>query len=322
MTTLYKSSDDQFLYQSRYLPNPGLHGEKITESDIGFDLGILSKIMISFDFFSRYTHDGIIQWSVSVPTLPEQGFIENDTRIRNRGWELLLNAQLVESANLQWMLNFNFTRTNSSLLSANRLLEPKVGDDVGSIYGFKFAGFSEKGRELSYDENGNITEYPANRQVIGNVLPKSYLGLTNNLIYRNFDLSFSLRGAMDFSIRNLNRYQTTDLYNSMGNFPKDIRTIDTRAIGNSNLAYFYDYFLEKGGGIKVDNISLGYNLKSKGKYITSSRFYFACNNVHTFTRFTGWDPEMAGITGTSAGVYSYNPYPVTRIFVIGLKILI
>ncbi|MCJ7446956.1 MAG: TonB-dependent receptor [Bacteroidales bacterium] len=291
LTAFYKSFEYTFLYQNT--PDPGLHGEKITEFYLGVDLGILSKIMISLDCFNRYTYDGIVEWSVSVPNYTGPGYISNDTKIRNKGWELSVNAQPVESASFKWMLNFNFTKTNSSLLSSFNLQKPEEGDAIGSFYGCKFAGFTVDGEILSYDENGNIVENTWPRPVVGNVLPKSYIGLTNHLAYHNFD----------------------------SNFTEEIRTIDPRAISNVNL-YFSDYFLEKGDFIKVDNISLGYNFKPRHKYIPTTRFYIACNNVLTFTRFSGWDPEMAGITGTSPGVYKSNSYPVTRIFVLGLKLLL
>lgn len=314
--------DPGYISSDQVFSSPGLHGEKITESNIGIDLSILSKIMISFECFSRYTYDGIIEWSAMVPTL-NQTFISNDTKIRSRGWELLLNALPVKTDDFKWNINFNIAKTNSYLLFKDHLSKPDVGDAIGSIYGFRFAGFAENGRELSYDENGKIAistyDY---RPVIGNVLPKSYLGLTNNFVYKSFDFGFSLRGAMGFNINNLNRSETiryNRLSNIHSNFSDEIRTIDPMAIGNLNLMSS-DYFLEKGDFVKIDNISLGYNLNPKLKYITSVRFYIVCNNVHTFTRFTGWDPEMAGITGKSAGVYSFNSYPVTRIFVFGVKL--
>jgi TonB-linked SusC/RagA family outer membrane protein len=327
LTTFFKSYEYAFVafpILNTSIPDPGLHGERVTEFDLGIDLGILSKIMISLDCFNRYTFDGIIEWSVSVPNSISPGYISNDTKIRNKGWELNINAQPVESASFKWMLNFNFSKTNSSLLSSFNLQKPEEGDAIGSFYECKFVGFTVDGKILNYDENGNIVENTWYRQVVGNALPKSYIGLTNHLVYHNFDMDFSLRGAMGFSIHNLNRFGNINVSSKSNidcNFTKEIRTIDPRAISNVNL-YHSDYFLEKGDFFKVDNISLGYNFKPGHRYIPTARFYIACNNVLTFTRFSGWDPEMAGITGTSPGVYSYNSYPKTCIFVLGLKLTI
>jgi iron complex outermembrane receptor protein len=81
-----------------------------------------------------------------------------------------------------------------------------------------------------------------------------------------------------------------------------------------------DYYLEDASFIKIDNISLGYNFNtSKIKWLKKLRVYFSSNNLYTFTKYKGLDPEMS-YTGLEYGIDQYDVYPKTRTFTFGLDV--
>ena len=85
----------------------------------------------------------------------------------------------------------------------------KVGEPIGQIWGWKVLDITEDGKWIYEDQNGNAVESKdvkiEDRKVIGNGLPKHYLGWNNDFRYKNFDLSVTMRGAFGFQNINFTR---------------------------------------------------------------------------------------------------------------------
>ena len=82
-----------------------------------------------------------------------------------------------------------------------------------------------------------------------------------------------------------------------------------------------DYFLEPGWFIKIANASLGYTQQLRIKYLRSLRLYATGRNLHTFTKFTGGDPDLVPVNGLYPGVNNtLNYYPATLQLLVGLQI--
>ena len=81
------------------------------------------------------------------------------------------------------------------------------------------------------------------------------------------------------------------------------------------------YYIEDGDYVKINNITLGYNLDVKKlKIVNSARIYASGSNLATFTRYKGLDPEIAGGNGLTAGDDSRDKYPTTRTFTLGISV--
>jgi len=78
-------------------------------------------------------------------------------------------------------------------------------------------------------------------------------------------------------------------------------------------------YIESGTFVKLDNISLGYNFKTKIKYISNIRAEFTAQDVYTFTGYKGLDPEV-NLSGLEPGIEYLYYYPRSTSFTFGLNI--
>jgi hypothetical protein len=156
--------------------------------------------------------------------------------------------------------------------------------------------------------------------VLGNGLPKFYLGWNNTFRYKNFDLSISMRGAFGFQILNFDRMylentQTTS-YNRLKSAYNKI--YGKAVLSKAENLEFNSYYIEDGDYWKIDNITLGYNFSINSKYLKSARVYISSLNTLTITGYKGIDPEVT-IDGLTPGNDYRDKYPTTRTFTIGFN---
>jgi hypothetical protein len=191
------------------------------------------------------------------------------------------------------------------------------------------AGYDVTGRLLVYNKDGKIipgnSATGADKQYVGNGLPKFTASLGNSVTYRNFDLNVFLRGVFGYDLFNtVAFYAGTPVTQSGANVltsayePGGKYAALTNAATYSSLS---DYFLEKGDFVKIDNVTLGYNFKSPVKQLTSGRLYLTGRNLYTFTKWTGGDPESVQINGLTPGITpSLSYYPSSLQLLVGLQL--
>jgi len=331
-------------------PNPNLRWEKKAETDVGIDLGLYkNRLIINLDYYDRTTSDLLFEYTVPVPPNLYSTLWTNVGGIKNNGIELGVNAMTFNRTKFKWNTNFNFSYNRNKLISlsddtyktkfqdledlgapglgnvfAYRLEE---GQPIGNMYGYGFAGFTENGEWLFWDKNNenkiraSEAQY-SDKRVIGNGLPKYWLGFTNNFVYGNFDASMVVRGAFGFDILNVKRL----FYENRKLIPSNILRsgLSSPVIDDPQ---FSDYYVEKGDYLKLDYVTVGYSIPFKSKIISNARVYFATNNLLTFTGYKGQDPEVEinGLTPgfdrkESSGRDYVTDYPSTRTFSIGCNI--
>jgi hypothetical protein len=147
----------------------------------------------------------------------------------------------------------------------------------------------------------------------------------NTFRYKRFDLGIFLRGTFGYKIFNTSAfYIGTPSSQSDANVLKsayDSNRKDSLLKSNATTSIASDYFLENGAFLKIDNVSLGYRQPLKTKYLNSVRVYAAGRNLHTFTGFTGGDPDLVQVNGLTPGVNtSLNYYPSTLQLIFGLQV--
>jgi TonB-linked SusC/RagA family outer membrane protein len=204
------------------------------------------------------------------------------------------------------------------------------------------------------DQDGNGVIDENDRAVIGNPEPKFTFGIGNTFSYKGFDLTISLSGSYGNDVINYarrymeNPYRnTSNLFKSaldyarlelidpaMGNDYRNIKIVggDSHsprlALGtntsNHNFA-FSDRFIEDGSYLRIQNISFGYNLPrtliSKAG-IQNMKVYTNIQNLYTFTKYKGYDPEVGStyIDGNWLTGYDDGRYPSPRIYTVGVNI--
>jgi TonB-linked SusC/RagA family outer membrane protein len=347
-------------------PNPNLKWEKKYEYNIGLDFEMFDgRFGGAFDFYRRDTKDAL--WDYSVPVPPYQyGYITaNVGQIRNTGLEILLHAIPVKMFGVEWSTDVSFSTNKNELVSiANDQFqmssdwfttgytgEPiqttthrvKVGDPIGNFYGLKSIGLNEEGlwvvERFNFDETGNIIEKyydlakdatNEDRQVLGNGVPKYYLNWNNQLRFRRFDFSVSMRGAFGFQILNYQKMyygNPTIQYNVLNAaFDKhdvvDLLTgekIEEKVVINDSQRYVSEY-VENGDYWKIDNVTLGYTFDIRRiNFVNNLRIYASCLNLATITGYSGIDPEVR-MTGLDPGTDHRDKYPTNRSYTFGLNI--
>ncbi|MBC3785448.1 SusC/RagA family TonB-linked outer membrane protein [Spirosoma utsteinense] len=227
-----------------------------------------------------------------------------------------------------------------------------AGEPVQSFYGWKVAGIYQNTGDVSsgaaqpnakpgdirfVDTNGDGKIDADDRVNLGSFLPKFQYGFNFSANYSNFDLSLFIQGVQGNKVYNGTRVLTEGmlrLFNSGTGVlqawtPENTNTSIPRAIsgdpnGNTRTS---DRFIEDGSYLRLKNLSLGYNLPattlqgwSRGT-LSRARLYVAATNLLTFTKYTGYDPEIGSRTnGTLTNGIDYGQFPQPRTLMAGLQL--
>jgi iron complex outermembrane receptor protein len=176
----------------------------------------------------------------------------------------------------------------------------KEGEEVGQIWGPVFSGeVDDSGTPILVDINGDgelVTDQGsalldnADFTVLGKGLPDFEIGWTNQLTFGNWDINVFFRGAFGHSLVNTFRAFYEPIIGSQASY-NFINTDLARA--DIKTAQFSSYYVEKADFVRLDNLSLGYNIPWNQDFIKSVRLSLSGQNLFTITNYTGTDPEPA-----------------------------
>lgn len=185
------------------------------------------------------------------------------------------------------------------------------------------------------DLNGDNKIDEEDLRVIGNPHPDFTYGFNNTFKYGNIELSVFLQGSQGNDVMNLTRRAGTlnaNLYTNQLAEAADFWTVDNvdakfprpvNALSHPN-AKISDRYVEDGSYLRIQNITLGYSLPldwiSKLK-LTRLRIYGGVQNLYTFTKYKGYDPEVGSANQDIlfSGVDN-GRYPTPRTFTMGLNV--
>ncbi|WP_040625795.1 hypothetical protein [Mucilaginibacter paludis] len=143
------------------------------------------------------------------------------------------------------------------------------------------------------------------------------MGWSNTFTYKRFDLSFFFRGTFGNKIFNATRADLSNV--SAATVNNILVTAANDKITDIRNSYYSDRYVEDGSYVRLDNTTLGYNLKNPFKNVSNVRLYFTANNVFTITGYKGIDPEI-NQGGVSPGIDYNNFYPKTRTLLVGVNV--
>lgn len=225
----------------------------------------------------------------------------------------------------------------------------QVGESYGSFYGYNTLGiFQNQAQINSYvnangqmilpnakpgdfiwaDTNGDGVITDADKVNLGNSVPKFTFGMTVNLNYKNWDLMVFAQGQAGNKIfQGLRRldllnanYQTAILDRWTGEGTSNTTPRVTVNDTNHNYTWMSNYYLQKGDYVRIKLVQLGYTLPQSATQnfgVNKLRLYVTGENLFTFTKYTGYDPEIAA--GDSFGI-DRAYYPQARTFIFGANI--
>ncbi|WPU95572.1 TonB-dependent receptor [Mucilaginibacter sabulilitoris] len=326
--------------------NPDLRWERKKEFNAGLDLGLLNnRLTLTADYYNRKTSDLLFNYPVATPPYLYDNITANAASMENKGVEISLNFAAVQSKNFIWNTQVNYSTNKNKILSlsdknfqlasgyfdAGFLAEPiqtptsrvQIGQPIGNFYGFKSVDIDDAGHWIILGKDGKpkpiVDAQADDKQIIGNGLPKHYLAWNNNFSYKNFDLNITMRGAFGFQILNTPRiWYDAPVMLTRGNLLVTAydNVYGKRPLADDQSVSYVSNYIENGSYWKIDNVTLGYNLQLKTKYIKSVRIYASGSNLKTFTKYKGIDPEV-GILGLAPGVDDRNRYPATSTYTLG-----
>ena len=315
--------------------NPGLKWESTAQTNLGLDFGFANnRVSGSIDVYKKNTKDLLIQVTSAQPAPTPFTWKNLDADVENKGIELSLNVVAVDSKDFNWSISGNVAYNKNLVKNFGGLI------NTGAINGQGLTGaFAQRiaqGQSLfafflrpfnGYDAQGN-TIYGANndqdfQQFDGkSPLPTVTGGLTNSFSFKGFDASFFFNGVFGNYI-----YSNTEnaffTKGSLANGRNVTKNVVGSKEGNLNAPDVSSRFLYKGDFVRLQNVSLGYNLPISGSVVKGMRIFVTGQNLLTFTSYPFQDPEVntnKSIDGVPSFGIDYTAYPRARTITVGANV--
>ena len=310
--------------------------ETTTTWNVGVDWGFINnRINGSVDYYKRFTKDLLNTINVPAGVNYAPVLTTNIGSMENQGVEIAVNAIPVTTRDWEWTIGFNYTWQQSKITKLNVIDSENNFVNTGAISGtgktvqvfmVDKTPYTFYLAKQAYDDNGKPiegmyvqpdgslssteTKYAGDKSA----LPTSLLGFNTRLSFRNWDLAIAGHGAFGNYVYNYvraNQYMQ-QAYSDQGSFSNLLKsTVET---GFDNQQLYSDYWLEDGSFFRIDNITLGYTFPRLWNSSSSLRITLGVQNVCTFTKYSGVDPEL--YSGLDRDVH-----PRPRTYTLGLKLL-
>lgn len=317
--------------------------------DFGTDISVFkNRLNFTFDWYNKLTY-GILAQQVLPSYIGLAAPIINNGKMRNTGVEI--SAQYSDHAGqFSYSIGGNIQVNRNVLVKYG---PPNIGTNTidiegkpyGSFYLYQFAGIFQSADEISKspyqpykpvpgtfkfkDLDGNDSITANDRTVVSGIFPKYEYSFNVSGGWKNFDLTVYLYGSegqkqyvTGWGIQPFNQgsVPTKDWLNAWTpqNHSTTMPLLYITGTGNasSNISTPSTYYLKDASFLRIKNVQLGYNLPSKiarHAAMSSLRLYFAGDNLFTFTKFPGLDPERV-VTNSR-----YVAHPQNKVFSFGVK---
>ncbi|HWS61087.1 MAG TPA: SusC/RagA family TonB-linked outer membrane protein [Flavobacterium sp.] len=314
--------------------NETLQWEEMTTSTIGIDYGFLdNKFTGSIDVYHNVTSDlfaevaqGALQNFVTIGP-------DNVGEFESKGFEFGLNYNAVANENSKLSFNFNATynETEITSLDENEYFQGSVGLDVYTqIYKEGLAPNTFWLYQQVYDANGNPIEGAyvdrnedgkvdsADKYAYHKPVADWTFGFMTNYNYKKFDFSMAWRASLGNYI--YDNVSASRAFVSQGISDNNPNAVNNSPVDFNNTQFSQkraetDYYVNDASWLKWDNLTIGYTFDNPVGYSKKSsnlRLYTGVQNVWTYTKYEGIDPEIFG--GNDSTIY-----PRARMIMFGLN---
>ncbi|WP_257669396.1 TonB-dependent receptor [Parapedobacter tibetensis] len=341
--------------------NPDLTWEKTTQYNLGLDVGLFkNRLNATVDAFHKKTEDLLL----AINLIPSAGVaapaLQNIGSLQNTGLEIGINSKNIAKRDFEWSTSFNISFIRNKVLDLGPyeqifvnvvggshtvvnevILQP--GSPIGTFYGYQTDGIvglpdnptqaeqRQAGRWNFVDQNGDGVINDDDRVILGNAQPKHYGGFTNDLRYKNLDLSVFFNWSYGNSVYNANRIyleEITDPRNKSpialeGSWTSENQDAELPAIGKSEVNRLVERYIEDGSFLRLRNVTLGYTLRPdllKRTPLKTLRVYAMGQNLLTWTNYKGYNPEANVNRNPVAPGIDWAAYPLSRIYTFGVQV--
>lgn len=327
------------LYPTR-LYNPNYSWEQNAKLEVAMDLGFWrDRLLLSVAFFRNRGGNELISY-----TLPAQTGFTSITKnfpalIQNTGLELSLTTKNVVSRSFNWTTAFNITLPKNKLLSFPNIEASSydglvVGQPLSIVGGYHYLGVDKESGLYRFEDvnkDGQISYENDYFKNIGNLDPTFYGGMNNGFSFKNWQVDVFLEFKKQLGQNYLFSYYNDGLMpGTMNNQPVsvaarwqkagDASVVQRYTAGYNSAAYLAAYELASSAGsytdasyVRLKNVSVSYNVTSGWlkRMDVRARFYVHAQNLVTWTRYNGADPE----------VQSYYVLPPLKTIAGGLQVV-
>ncbi len=330
------------------LANPLLQWEQTTEFNVGFDLSLYAgRFQIGFDAYNNTTNKLLL--SEVLPLTTGFGSVQGNLgELFNRGVELSVTSVNMNTP-VRWETNFNVSHNSNEVVrlaseepqfsgyntftNSTHIITP--GYPLGTYWGLRYLGVDPAtGNAIyeDYDNDGRITGDDG--QVIGTAQPDIFGGLTNTFSYKTFELSIFFQYSLGNEMINFTNQsllnsgeslddnqvrQALDRWQNEG----DITDVPRYEQGNTFNNRFSSRFVEDASYVRLKNLSLSYSLPKQivdKLMMDNFKVFVAGTNLLTFTNYTGADPEVNSIDGSTVSQgLDFFTFPQVRTLSLGLN---
>ena len=332
-----------------------LKWEETTSYNIGLDYGLFDgRVSGAIEFYRKDTDDLLFTVTAPGGANLSNQVLTNIGEMRNQGVEFSISGDAVRTEDFSWNVNLNASTNNNELLQidlpgaqeagfqgeltggisggfGNNIQVLQEGEPVNSFFTYEHKlddngdplvdGVDHNGDgnvndlDMYVDRNGDGEINTQDRYVSGNPQPDWILGHTSQFRYRNFDLSFTLRAHLGQQVYN-------NVESNFGHYSRiESNQIPTNIhesaleTGFDAPQYFSDVYVEDASFLRMDNITLGYTVRSIPQ-VDRIRIFGQVSNAFILTGYGGTDPE---VYSEGQGIDN-NVYPRSRTFTAGLNV--
>ena len=314
-----------------------LKWETTTSWNFGLDFGFLDgRLGGAIDFYTRKTKDLLASVPPAAGSTFSKTILTNVGNVDSKGIEVSLNATPIQTKDWEWNLSYNFTWQNMkvknlSLTPGGTQTNVKVGP---SIDAYQFQVLSEgyepymfyvyhqlydpesgkpiEGAYADLNNDGEINDADLYRY--HSPAPKYIMGLSTSLRYKQLTLGMSFRANIDNYVYN-GMGMSTGAWETVSYNNSQLNNLNTSFLktGFKTRQYLSDYYVENASFLKLDNLSLSYNVGKINKW-ASLTVSAMVQNVFTITGYSGTDPEVPNGMDNS-----FYPRPRTYSVSLGLQ---
>ncbi|MEP7109920.1 MAG: SusC/RagA family TonB-linked outer membrane protein [Ferruginibacter sp.] len=335
----YVFGDGSSVVNSQYissLGNPDLGWETTTGLNLGLDFEILNRrLRGNIEYFNSNTRD--LLYNIALPTVTGfQNVATNIGKMHNSGFEFQLTSSNVRTKKFEWRTSLNFSTVKNevrSILGLDLNGDGKeddlvasslfLGKSLGTIYDYRIVGMYQigdndipSGYKPGYyrleDRDKNNVVDPADRDFLGRSEPAYRVGLLNEFEYKGLTLRVFLNsvqgGKHGYYASNSPNIDGDNIIPPTKNQPKEWNYWTPE---NPNAEYPALNYLPPIGGyvyrqrnfVRLQDVTLSYHVTApflKKLKIKELRVFVNGQNLHTWTKWKGWDPETgAGLAETA-----------------------
>jgi TonB-linked SusC/RagA family outer membrane protein len=336
-------------------PNPNLKWETTAATNVALDYGFNNnRFTGTVEYYVKNTHDLILEVPVPQPAVIDTR-LENIGKVRNRGLEFSLNAQMLNRPERNWKTGVVLAVERNTVVdlggrsfistggvsgqgqsgqTSQRIIP---GEPIGTFYGPEFVGLNAQGQQLfnqykvTRDSTGRETSRELtgtttnpggdDKVVIGNANPDFSLGFNSQANWGKIDFSFLVHAEQGQDVFNATAlvYATKSNALQSKNF---LASALNDGVDIHEPQIYSSRWIEDGSFVRLQNVTLGYTFdlpKSIG-VARSARAYVSADNLLLITGYSGYDPEVHTESGLVSRGIDYLHYPRPRTFTGGIRV--